>query len=106
MSPSHSRKGGARYRYYVLVGPHPRPAGVRRVGWMGCPLQRSRRSLWMRSAAISAAMRPSTYDDLAGPSSRQASKLPWKADFRTGVASLFDAPVAWSRQHHMLGLAL
>jgi site-specific DNA recombinase len=23
-----------------------------------------------------------------------------------GVARLFDAPVAWTRQHHMLGLAL
>jgi site-specific DNA recombinase len=23
----------------------------------------------------------------------------------TGIARLFDAPVEWSRQHHMLGLA-
>jgi hypothetical protein len=49
------------------------------------------------------------YDDPRWPSSRRTlSTLPWKVDSRTGigVARLFEAPVAWSRQHHVLGLTL
>jgi site-specific DNA recombinase len=76
MSPSHSPKGGARYRYYVssalIQGSRSPPGRLHE-----CPLQRSRRSLWMRSAAISAAMRPSTMRSLS-----QRTRIGSKSDRR------------------------